>query len=111
MKPNVIADRIKELEQVVGWSENQLAKRAGMSPSKLEKIIKYEIIPSLNTIEKLCQAFGLPLSEFFSTSSFGYKFHELDNDSRDLIYLFNCLKDLEKEAVLKFMRYLKNTQF
>ena len=61
-----VQQRILELMQERGWTEYRLAKEAGLSHSTVANLFKRNNAPSLPTLELLCQAFGLTLSQFFS---------------------------------------------
>lgn len=46
-----------------------LAVRSNLSVSTLHKIIHDEQIPKLTTIKKICDGFGITLSEFFQSDA------------------------------------------
>lgn len=58
--------RLLELVEQKGWSINRLAKEAGITQSTLSSIFSRQTIPSIPTLQKLCNALGLTLAEFFS---------------------------------------------
>ncbi|GAB6159372.1 hypothetical protein JCM39194_25730 [Desulfotomaculum varum] len=61
-----IASRIIELRKNIGFNTNQLAKLANISYSTLYEVETGKKQPSVYTLEKICTALGITLSEFFS---------------------------------------------
>ena len=61
-----IIQRINELTEQRGWSKYKLASQSGLSPSTLANIYRRNTIPSIATLEALCDAFGITLSQFFA---------------------------------------------
>lgn len=54
--------RVKELRKERGWSQEDLADRAGMSQSHVCRLETGQHVPEHKTIEKLALAFGVPVS-------------------------------------------------
>lgn len=48
-----------------GWSIMELADRAGVDRSYLGEIEAEKVTPKVETLEKLCEAFGIRLSTLF----------------------------------------------
>lgn len=61
-----IIEKIIALAENRGWSRYALAKNAEMSDSTLKNIWKRKSIPSIPTLEAICDAFGISLSQFFA---------------------------------------------
>jgi len=61
-----LAQRIRELRRIKEMSQEQLAERADLHPTFIGKIERAEINPSMITIEKIAQAFKIPVSELLS---------------------------------------------
>lgn len=60
-----ILDKITELREERHWSEYQLAEKSGLTQSTISSWYRKGILPSIPSLEKLCDAFGLSLSQFF----------------------------------------------
>ena len=58
--------RITELMIRHGWSEYRLAKESGLSQSTISNMFSRNTMPSISTLEVICDAFGLTLAQFFS---------------------------------------------
>ena len=59
--------RIDELNMERNWSRYELSKHSGVSESTINNIYNRGSIPSINTLESLCDAFDISLSQFFCT--------------------------------------------
>ena len=58
--------RLRELMNSRGWSEYRLAKESKLSMSTISNIFHRGSIPSIPTLETLCNTFGISLGQFFS---------------------------------------------
>ena len=61
-----VIKRIDELKKERNWSLYKLSYMSGLSSSTLANIYRRHTIPSLSTLEAICNAFGITLSQFFS---------------------------------------------
>ena len=61
-----IIKRITELTNERGWSTYKLAQKSGLSSSTIANIYRSHTVPSLSTLEIICDAFGITLSQFFA---------------------------------------------
>ena len=61
-----VQKRIKDLMELRGWTDYRLAKEAGLSHSTVTNIFKRNNAPTIPTLESICKAFGITLSQFFS---------------------------------------------
>ena len=60
-----IADKITSLCEKRDISKYRLSQMSGISQSSLRRIMAQENLPSLITLEKICTALGVTLSQFF----------------------------------------------
>lgn len=49
-----------------GWTEYQLAERSGLPQSTISSWYRKDMIPSVPSLEKICNAFGITLSQLFT---------------------------------------------
>ena len=49
-----------------GWTEYQLAERSGLPQSTISSWYRKNMIPSIPSLEKICAAFGITLSQLFA---------------------------------------------
>ena len=59
---NRLSERLKELRQGRGWSLDELAAHSGLSRATLSRMEKGEVSPTAESLGRLCQAHGLPMS-------------------------------------------------
>lgn len=58
--------RIKELMAARGWTDYRLAKEANLSHSTVTNMFNRNNAPTLPTLEAVCHAFGIILTQFFT---------------------------------------------
>jgi len=58
--------RVRQLRKAKNLSQEQLAEKANLHPTFIGKIERAEINPSIITLEKIAQAFSIPLSQLLS---------------------------------------------
>ena len=58
--------RLRDLRTGRGWTQDELARRAGLSKSYLSRIEDGERQPSLASLLSLAQAYGVPLASLFA---------------------------------------------
>lgn len=57
--------RIVELRNARDWSEYQLAEKSGMAQSTISSWYRKRMLPTIPSLEKICEAFDITLSQFF----------------------------------------------
>ncbi len=60
-----VLDRITELRKERGWSQYRLAVNAGIPKSSLFTWYAKNAAPPIESLEKICNAYGISLAEFF----------------------------------------------
>jgi transcriptional regulator with XRE-family HTH domain len=49
-----------------GWTEYQLAERSGLPQSTISSWYRKNMVPTVASLEKICAAFGITLSQLFA---------------------------------------------
>jgi len=62
-----VLSAITRYRQDRGWSEYQLAERSGLPQSTISSWYRKNIIPTVPSLEKICEAFGITLSQLFAS--------------------------------------------
>ena len=57
--------RITALRTGRNWSEYQLAERSGLTQSTISSWYRKNMMPSIPSLERICDAFDITLSQFF----------------------------------------------
>ena len=99
-----ILDRINELCEKTGTSRYQLAKNSGIPESSLSNLFNKKHTPRLETLDKICDAFGITLAQFFSDSEL---FPNVTEDVRQFTELWQELNTEERRLTITYLRGLK----
>ncbi len=99
---NVLA-KIKKLQEERGWSTYKLAYEACLTQSTLSNMFARGTCPTVDTLEKICDAFGITLSEFFEEDE--SKTH-VSQKELGLLNKYRALSEKEKEAVTSMIEAL-----
>jgi transcriptional regulator with XRE-family HTH domain len=62
-----LGQRLRSLREAFGLSQRELAKRAGVTNSNISMIEQGQISPSVQSLDKILNAFPISLAEFFSS--------------------------------------------
>jgi len=49
-----------------GWTEYQLSERSGLPQSTISSWYRKNMVPTIPSLEKICTAFGITLSQLFA---------------------------------------------
>ncbi|OJU13376.1 MAG: transcriptional regulator [Clostridiales bacterium 43-6] len=83
-----------------GWTEYRLHKESGVPQSTLSNMFKRDTAPTIPTLESICKAFGLTLSQFFSS---GDEAVELSPEQREMLDKWNALTSEQKKSLLQLL--------
>ena len=89
-----ILKRIDDLRKERGWSMYRLADEAGITQSTIANMFSRKTLPSISTLQEICQAFNISLSEFFGDSN-----NELNNNEFLLLANYRKLSTKNKGIV------------
>ncbi len=95
-----IIDRITELRVQRGWSINYLALEAGLTQSTLNSILQRGTAPKIETLQCLCNAFGISLAQFFIEDE---QLEILSSAEKQLITCYRSLTAKKQQALLEFL--------
>ncbi|MGN0617582.1 MAG: helix-turn-helix domain-containing protein [Ruminiclostridium sp.] len=97
-----VNDKLKMLLKNRGWTEYKLSKYSGLSESTIGNIFSRNTVPSISTLEAICKAFGITLSQFFSDDE--NELVELNDELRELFNDWMTLSKEQKEAVRHLLK-------
>ena len=91
-----ILRKITEMRLEKGWTEYELTERAEHTQSTISSWYRKNLIPSIPSLEHICNAFGISLSQFFlENECFSER---LTEEQMDVIKRWNRLtKELQKK--------------
>ncbi len=98
-----VLERIVYYRSQKGWSEYQLAEESGLTQSTISSWYRKNMIPSIASLEKVCNAFGITLSQFFSEEGENFS---LTGRQKELLKEAGHLTDEQQSALIAFFRTL-----
>ena len=96
-----IINKIDELRKQRNWSINYLAMEAGITQSTLSSIMQRKSLPKIETLQSLCDAFGITLSQFFVNDEHS---EILSAAEKELLTEFRKLPEYKQQAILKLLK-------
>lgn len=79
-----------------GWTEYQLAEHAGLPQSTISSWYRKNMVPTIPSLEKICSAFGITLSQLFSE---GDSAVSLTESQKQLLNRWSKLNEDQQNAV------------
>ena len=95
--------RIKQLRDERGWSDYQLAEYSSLPKSTISSWYQKNLVPSPVSLEKVCDAFGITLSQFFAENSEPV---ELTESQRQMLDRWSRMTPAQQEAFLRLLDVL-----
>lgn len=97
--------RLQQLLNERGWTEYRLSKKCGLSESTLANIFRRNTMPSITTLEAICNGFGITLSQFFAED----EMVELTPELKNLFDKWISLTPEQKDAVYSMVNAFNNS--
>lgn len=97
---NVI-DRIHELRAQRNWSVYTLALEAGLTQSTLASMLQRNTPPKIETLQCLCDAFGITLAQFFLENE---QVEVLSAKEKELLTAYRKLPDRKQQSLLSLIK-------
>lgn len=96
-----IINRINGLCETHNMSIYALSKKSGISQSSLSNLMNRGSMPTFNTLNKICSAFDITLSQFFAEE--GIRLN-LTNEQKMVLDVWDSLSEGEEEKVTLFVK-------
>lgn len=97
-----VLERIRNLRLERNWTEYQLAEKSGIPQSTISTWFRKQNLPTISSLEKICYAFDITLSDFFRED----EYNNLDENQIKLIRNFHKLNKAQQESLLVFLEQL-----
>lgn len=94
-----VLNRIKDIMDQMGWTEYKLAKESNLSQSTISNMFARNTLPTIPTLEAICKAFRISLSEFF--------LDDADSTKSTVMSKYTRLNNEQQELVVKLMDNMK----
>lgn len=98
--------KLHKLLQAKGWSAYKLAKVSGLSESTIRNVFHRNNVPSISTLEAICEAFGITLAQFFTEG----EVVEWNPELQRLFEMWVYLSVEQKNAILVTMQSMLKNQ-
>lgn len=96
-----VLKQIKDLCKQRNWSLYRLAIESSLPYSTLNNLFRRGNVPSISTLCKICEAFGISLSEFFSDDNDALA--ALNPEQQNLISCWNQLSREDRKLVKTYI--------
>ena len=98
-----VTEQIEQILAQRGWSVYRLGKESGLSQSTLAHVFRKDSEPTISTLETICKALGMTLSQFFAEGDFV----ALTAEQRDILDKWATLTEEQKQLVLAMIANMK----
>ena len=92
--------RITEYREARGWTEYQLAEKSGLPQSTISSWFRKGMMPTIPSLEKICNAFGVTISQLFARED---ELVALTPAQRRLLESWSRLDDEQQAAVFQLI--------
>ncbi len=99
-----ILDKIVQYRLERNWSEYQLAEKSGLTQSTISSWYRKNMLPSITSLDRICDAFGITLSQFFLEDNENTTL--LTDQQRQLLHNAAKLNPQQYEALIHFLEIL-----
>ena len=96
-----VLQKITDERQKRNWSEYTLAKNSNISQSTISTWYRKNMSPSVSSIERICEGFGISLCQFFSESPLE---NALTEEQREVFQLWKRLNQQQRYTILQMIR-------
>lgn len=102
-----VVKRIKALCASYGWTSYRLAKESGITYSTLNSMLNKGTTPSIPTLSKICDGFGISLSHFFAADD---TVATMTSEQIKFLDSWKKLSEENKHNAEKYIQYLQSQQ-
>lgn len=103
MNNDYILDKIRELRDARKWSEYKLSEESGIPQSTISSWFRHKAVPSVASLEAICKAFNITLSQFFYNEDQALS---LSEEQKKLILLSQKLSKAQLNFLIGFLSEL-----
>lgn len=100
-----ILNKIDELRKQNNWSIYKLADEAGLTQSTISNMFARKSNPSITTLEQICNAFNISLSEFFAEDN-----SNISAEENSLLSNYKKLNNRDKSIVKTLINKMNETK-
>lgn len=97
---NDVLTVITQQREARGWTEYQLAERSGLPQSTISSWYRKNMMPTIPSLEKICDAFGITMSQLFAGDGDAIM---LTPSQRKLLERWSRLSDEQQRVVFQLI--------
>lgn len=97
-----VLEKITKFRLERNWTEYQLAEKSNLPQSTISSWYRKNQIPTIPSLEKICNAFNITLAQFFTEEDL--ETIQVTKIQSELIHEWNKLQDNQQQAVLQLLR-------
>lgn len=96
-----ILKKITDMRLEKGWTEYELAERSELTQSTISSWYRKNLIPSIPSLERICDAFGITLSQFFQDDEAFSK--NITKEQMEILNRWNRLTKDQRKKLADFL--------
>lgn len=96
-----VLERILQLRLERNWSEYRLSEESGIAQTTISSWFRKDICPSIPSLEKICDAYKITLSQFFNWDNEPVC---LTDKQFELLNNWNRLSEEQQDIILNLLR-------
>ena len=101
-----VVERINEIMKKQGLTDYQLAKLSGLSSSTISNMRKRNTVPSIPTLENICDSLNVTLSQFFVDTE--TEMYPVTPQQKEFLDYYVQLSDEQQALICQLVRNMKN---
>lgn len=98
-----VLKRINDLRRERGWTIYKLAEESMVAQSTMSNMFARKTLPGLYTLNQICEAFGITMSEFFDDGV-------TVSDETRILSAFRELSERDRQTVLAVAEHLRKNK-
>lgn len=98
-----VPERLNEIMEQRGWTRYKLAKESKLPEATLANIFHRGTIPTIATLEIICQTLNISLSQFFADN----EMIELTPELKEFYEVWMYLTPDKRDLILQTMKFMK----
>lgn len=102
-----ILETITMHREARGWTEYLLAEKAGIPQSTISSWYKKQMLPSIASLDKICQGFDISMAQFFAGANESYP---LSQQQRTLLDTWATLSAQQQICLLQLMQTISSAK-
>lgn len=104
--PTCTATTVQALMEERDWSDYRLSQESGLSASTIANIHHRNTVPSITTLQSICDALGISLSQFFAEAQEEYFVH-LTQAQKEMFDDWLSLTGPQKTVIAEIIKEFK----